>query len=584
MEEVWNLKDVLKGKTVEELLEEAKKKVEAFKSLRKNLKPQMSAVDLKSILHLKEELGVLLTRIESYHYLKFYEKINNSKVLAKLSFLNQLFTEYNNDLLFFSLWFIDLEEKQADKFIQSPQLSDYKYYLSFLRRLKPYTKSEEIERVISLKSITGKAAFSSLFDIITGEFKFDFNNKKELSQEEVVVNYESDNASLRELAYKTVLTKYDENGVVLTEIFKNVVLDWYNEGINIRRYKHPISIRNLSNDVDDEVVETLLRVIKKNISLFSEYFKIKYELNKKSGQRYKFSRFHLYAPYKSGKKKVYNYEKSKQLVLEAYKEFDERFYKAAKEIFDQKHVHSHPQKNKKSGAFCFSLDNKSTPYILLNHSNSLRDLFTMMHEFGHGIHGVFSRKQVNLLYNASLPMAETASIFGEMILTSKILKKSKNKEEKKSVLVYLIDRNYATIIRQAYFVYFEKFAHENIIKGITKEELDEKYFSLLKEQFGEMEVSTLFKHEWNYIPHIHTSPFYCYAYAWGNLMVLSLYSMYQKQGAEFIDKYVDILSAGGGKAPINILKEAGIDPTSELFWQEGFDMIKEEIEELKRLI
>jgi oligoendopeptidase F len=171
-----------------------------------------------------------------------------------------------------------------------------------------------------------------------------------------------------------------------------------------------------------------------------------------------------------------------------------------------------------------------------------------------------------------------------MMLSDRLMAESSDNNEKKYILMQRLDDQYATIIRQAYFVIFEKFAHEEIPKGITKEKLDEKYLSLLKEQFGNMEVPDLFKHEWNYIPHIHETPFYCYAYAWGNLFVLALYDMYKKEGKSFIDKYIDLLSAGGSDSPSNLMKKMGADPESEEFWQRGFNIIKQEVEDLKKLI
>jgi len=180
-------------------------------------------------------------------------------------------------------------------------------------------------------------------------------------------------------------------------------------------------------------------------------------------------------------------------------------------------------------------------------------------------------------------MAETASTFGEMILADKLLKETKNVEEKKYILTYLLDNQYATIGRQAYFVIFEKYAHDNIINGISKEDMDNEYLSMLNEQFGNMEVPQEFKHEWNYIPHIHESPFYCYAYSWGNLLVLSLYGQYRKEGKPFVDKYVNMLARGGSKTTSEMLKELGINPDTDEFWKQGFNIIKEEIAELKKL-
>ncbi|MFC1648639.1 M3 family metallopeptidase, partial [Nanoarchaeota archaeon] len=419
-----------------------------------------------------------------------------------------------------------------------------------------------------------------LYEVFTNSFTFDFMGK-EMTMEEASSHVHSESPKEREEAYKTLLGKFKENSTVLSEIYKNIVLDWYNEDIKIRNHKTPISVRNYYNDLDDSTVKTMLEVVRENSNLYQEYFKLKYDIMQRNGNNYPFSRYHLYAPYRSASKE-YDYETSKKIVLETYREFDERFFQAANKIWEKKHVHSHPVKNKRSGAFSFGVYNKETPYIMLNHTNKLRDLFVMMHEMGHGIHDCLASNQVDLLFHTTLPMAETASVFSEKLLSHK-LKEAGDKEEKIAILMYLLDSQYATIMRQSYFVFFEQIAHDMILKGATKEEIDKEYMKLLKEQFGGMEVPDDFKGEWHYISHFHFAPFYCYAYAWGNLFVLSLYAMYKEQGKDFIEKYVEMLSQGGGKKPSELMAIMGIDPNAKGFWQKGFDIIKEEINELIEL-
>ena len=208
----------------------------------------------------------------------------------------------------------------------------------------------------------------------------------------------------------------------------------------------------------------------------------------------------------------------------------------------------------------------------------------MMHELGHAIHGRAARKQTQFTFHSALPMAELASIFGETLLEKKIMKQATPKE-KKSLLIQSLDNKYASIIRQAYFVIFEQKAHKEIANGATIQQLNSLYLENLKKQFGNsIEIPQIFQHEWKYIPHIYYSPFYCYAYAFGNLLGLSLYSMYKKQGKEFIDKYIKILSMGGSDSPQNILNILNIDISDPKFWQGGFDLIDKELQELKKLI
>ena len=581
--EFWNLSDLFNGADLDGNLKKISADVDKFQAYKKILSPSLQPEKIRQILVEYESVWKRFSKINAYFSLKFSENTSDAAVLAKMSLLSQFSADMSNKMRFFSLWIKFLDNKSAKQLISSGKMGPYNYYIEDIRKVAPYTKSAEIEDVMALLSMTGASAFSDLYDIFTSDFKFDFNGMKGLTREEVVKHYTSKDPKLREMAYTSVLYKYGENSALLSEIYRNIVQAWHNEGVKIRGYASPINMRNMQNDVDNLAVDSLLGTARKNAGVFTDYFALKYGLNKKQGQKYEFSRFHLYAPYDAGIKENYTYKESKKLVLDTYKNFDSRFYDAAKKVFDARHVHSHPAPKKRGGAFCWGTGNDILPYIMLNHTNTLKDVFTIMHEFGHAIHDVFAMKQPDLLYGTSLPMAETASTFGEMVLADTMLRESGNDEVKKAILVHLLDGQYGTIMRQSYFVMFEQYAHGKIKEGMTKDELDAHYMFLLKEQFGSMKIPELFRHEWNYLPHIYHTPFYCYAYAWGNLLVLALFNMYKKQGKAFIDKYIELLSAGGSKSAADMLKPFGIDPSDEKFWQGGFDIIKDEIVQLKRL-
>jgi len=570
--QTWKINELLAGKTPEQMLDLIKAKVAEFAAYKPKLD---SLTTLKDLLLLKEDIIKLTTQLGAYYGLQEAENTENTQVLAKISHLSQIETDLRNEMLFFPIWFMHLPDEKAEKLIQNtPQ---YAYYLRTIILRKKHTLNENEEKIISLKSTTDEA-FETLYRLITTAFRFKFKGK-EIIQTELSPYVQSSNPKEREEAYKAILAKYGENSNVLNELYKSIVINWRTEAIKIRNYGTSIGVRNLANDIDDKIIGTLLTTIRKNAGVFQEYFELKHKIN---GGKYPNNRYHIYAPY-NVKQKKYDYETSLKIVLEMYKDFDRCFYDAAKQIIDAQHIHTHPAKNKRGGAFCYGIHNKMTPYIMLNHTGILRDVFTMAHEFGHGIHDIFSMKQNNLHFRTSLPMAETASTFGEMMLSNKLLNETKDKKIRISILLSQLDNQFASITRQAYFVVFEQKAHELIANGATKEQLDTCYLELLKEQFGKMQVADEFKHEWNYIPHIHETPFYCYAYAWGCLMVLALYADYEKSGKKFVDKYIQLLSAGGSDSPARILAKAGFDVTKQEFWQKGFDVIKEEIEELRKL-
>ena len=579
---IWDLKDMLRGRTTEQLEQEVKQDVEKFKTLRNSLNENITPAAIKDIITLKEKIIFDMEGLQDYYGLNFTVNTKDQTTLAKMTYYGQLATDLGNEMIFFALWFMHLDDKNAKRIMNDKEVKDYQYYLESIRKAKPYTKDEETEKILSIKDITS-GAYSQLYDILTNGFHYEFDGKKELTQDELRKYVFDTDPEKRKGAYQKLFEPYVEHQTLLTEIYKNVVLDWDNEALKIRGYASPLSVRNISNDIDDTAIKALMSTVRKHNKLFQEYFALRRDINKKYGADYENSRYHIYAPFAGESKKEYSYSQAKELVLDTYKKFDERFYNAAQAIFDANHVHSHPQKDKRSGAFCSYLGGLIKPYVLLNHNGSVRDVFTMMHEFGHGIHGVLAEKQKPLMMHAPIPMAETASIMGEMILSERLLAESKSKEEKSTILMHLLDNGWASITRQIYFAVFEEQAHELIRKGATREELDLVYFALLKEQFGEMKISEIYKHEWSYLPHMHHTPFYVYAYAWGNLLVLVLYDRYKKEGKPFIEKLVNLLAAGGSKRPQDLLAELGMDPTKESFWEGGFDVIKAQLEELKNL-
>jgi oligoendopeptidase F len=297
----------------------------------------------------------------------------------------------------------------------------------------------------------------------------------------------------------------------------------------------------------------------------------------------KLRRYDIYAPVEKSEKQ-YPYDQAAELVLESFHGFDPRFADMAKEIFDAQHIDSQVRKGKMSGAFCATISPDLTPWVLLNYQGKADDVATMAHELGHGIHSLMARQHSAFTQHACLPLAETASTFGEMMLVDKLLAEESDQAVRRDLLFRQMDDAFATILRQNYFAMFEKEAHEMIAKGAQVDELAEAYLANLKSEFSDaVEIADEFRWEWIMIPHIYGVPFYVYAYAFGQLLVLSLYKQYQAEGEAFKPRYMDILSAGGSVAPVELLAKAGIDVTRAEFWQGGYDVIAEMVTTLEGL-
>ena len=274
------------------------------------------------------------------------------------------------------------------------------------------------------------------------------------------------------------------------------------------------------------------------------------------------SRYHIYAPHRT-EQKSYRYEDAIRMVLAAYRGFSPQLAELAERVVHEHHIDARTRPAKIGGAYCYSVVPGMTPYVLLNFTGEARDIATMAHELGHAVHGMLAARHSMFTFHSTLPLAETASVFGERILSDTLMNQERDKKVRQGLLLNQLDDIYATVLRQAYFVQFENQAHEMIAQGATVKE---------------------FQWEWLTIPHIFASPFYCYAYSFGNLLVLALYRMYQKEGAAFVPKYLDLLSTGGSEAPQTILAKVGVDMASEDFWQSGFDTIREMVDQLEHTL
>jgi oligoendopeptidase F len=285
------------------------------------------------------------------------------------------------------------------------------------------------------------------------------------------------------------------------------------------------------------------------------------------------------------KQKSYRYQDALRMVLEAYRGFSPQLADLAERVMQERHIDARTRPGKIGGAYCYSVVPGMTPYVLLNFTGEARDIATMAHELGHAVHGMLAEKHSVFTFHSTLPLAETASVFGERILSDALMNQERDKRVKQGLLLNQLDDIYATVLRQAYFVQFENQAHEMIAQGATVKDLAKTYLNQVRQQFGRgIKVPDEFQWEWLTIPHLYASPFYCYAYSFGNLLVLALYRMYQDEGRSFVPKYLELLSSGGSKAPHAMLAKMGIDMESDAFWQSGFDTIREMVAQLEQTL
>jgi oligoendopeptidase F len=556
--------------------------VASFEGVRNKLSPDMDAETFLEVVRASEATTRIVNKIFAFTGLSFSSDTQDQTAQTYMARVQQFAAEMQNRTLFFSLWWKELDETNAERLMSVS--GDYRYYLEAMRNFKPYTLGEAEEKVINIKDVTGVGALETLYDAITNRYVFKLEvdgETKELTRGQLMAYVQGGDADLRAKAYQELYRVYGDDGPILGQMYQTRARDWHNENIGLRKFSSAMSVRNLVNDVPDEAVDALLEVTRRNAKVFHRYFKIKAKLlGAPSG---KLRRYDIYAPVAKSDKK-FDYNDSARMVFDSFRSFDPQIAEMAQRVFDQEHVDSEVRKGKRDGAFCWSVLPDMTPYVLLNFQGRARDVATMAHELGHAIHAMLASHHSTFTFHSSLPLAETASTFGEMMLTEKLLAEETDEAVRRDILFKQMDDAFATILRQVYFALFEREAHALIQKNASVDDLCKAYMDNLREQFGDsMEISDDFKWEWVSIPHIYHTPFYVYAYAFGQLLVFSLYRQYKAEGDSFKPKYLKILSAGGSEAPARILAEAGVDIRSAAFWQGGFDVLGGMVDELEKM-
>lgn len=579
----WSLADLYPatdGPQMKKDFKELDKKVGEFEKVRSKLSPSISPVDFMSIVKSLGEIYELANRLIGYAELLFTEDTQDQTALTLVARTQQTMAEIENRALFFGLWWKELPDETAAKLMKDS--GDYRYWLEEMRHFKPHTLSEPEEKIINTKNVTGNNALVTLYNSITNRYMFKVKvdgEEKEMTRGELMMYVREGDHDLRAAAYQELYRVYSNDGPILGQMYQTLVRDWRNENVEMRHFTSPISARNLGNDLPDEVVDTLLKVAEKNTDIFQRFFKLKAKL---LGMK-KLRRYDVYAPIAKSDKQ-FEYQNATEKVFASFREFDPRFEALAKRVLDNDHLDAEVRKGKESGAFCATLGPKLTPWVKLNYQGKSDDVSTMAHELGHAIHSMLAEGHTIFTQQACLPLAETASTFGEMMLVDRLLAEETDESVKRDLLFRQMDDAYATIQRQVFFALFEKQAHQMVIDGASVDELCDAYLKNLKEQFGSaVEVNEEFKWEWVSIPHIYNTPFYVYAYAFGQLLVFALYKQFKKEGEAFKPRYIKLLSAGGSEAPMQVLREAGVDVSKAEFWQGGFDVIKGLVDQLEKI-
>lgn len=490
--------------------------------------------------------------------------------------------EVENLLLFFRLAIINLSDNKCNFFLSYEPLQEYAHVLQHWRHFREFTLKEKEEYIINCKNLSGKAALATLFDEFTSAFTFPLTidgEEKELTGSEMLALLYSPNREIRENAYRTFLNKHKDHQLVLTSIFNALFLDSRLED-EIRGYKGPMHRTNLENEISPEIVSLMMEITENSYPLAQEYFRIKARLLGLP----KLKNTDIYAPLPGGDKKI-TFAQARDLLLQALYHFYPPFGEIAKEFFVQKWIDAEIRRGKYGGAFCSGLTPSLHPYLLMNFTGSIRDVLTLAHEIGHGLHFYLARKQRLLNFDPPLILAETASVFCEMIMIQTLLQTEPDKSFRQALLCLEIEDIIATVFRQNVLTRFEEKIYQLRQDHLLEaEEIGDLWWQANTALFGEsVEMIPEYRWGWSYISHFVHSRFYCYSYVFGELVVLALYQKYLEEGEVFLPKLQKLLVSGGAKSPEELLQILGINISVASFWEGGCKIIQSLIQELQKL-
>ena len=583
VQERWSLDDMfasIDSDELKEALAALEKQVEYFEGHRQELTDDISSDRFFEILEAYDGLVRLQSRLGGFASLRFSEDTQDQRVQAFQATIQQRQAAIENRIMFFKLWWKQADQQVAERLL--PAAGDYRYWLEAMRLQTPHTLTEPEERVVNLKDVNGVQGLVTIYAAITNRYTFELEVEGEvrhLTRGEIMSYVRSSDPDLRARAYQSQLEVFGKDASILGQFYQYIARDWYTEGVDMRGYQAPISVRNLANDIPDEVVDMLLETCRGNATLFQRFFKLKARWL--GAERIR--RYDVYAPVSKGLAD-YGFNDAVDIVLESFAGFDPRMADLARKVFEERHLDSEVRPGKRSGAFCATVEPNLTPWVLTNYQGKADDALTLAHELGHAVHSLLADEHKAVTQGASLPLAETASTFGEILVLNRMLRQDPSEAVRRDLLFRQLDDNYATIMRQAFFAMFERAAHDAIHEGASVDDLSGLYADNLHDQFGDsLELTEDFNTEWVSIPHFYYSPFYVYAYAFGQLLVLSLYRQFEEEGDAFKPRYLEILRAGGSASPDAILTKAGIDMRDRSFWQGGFNVLDGILAQLEQM-
>lgn len=546
--------------------------------------PDLTASTLARALTEYEALANEVAKPMGFAQLLFAADTSDPKLGAFMQKQMERGTELNVKLMFFDLELMAASEETIARVVQDSALTNFRHYISVVRTFSDHRLTEPEEIILEEVANTGNRAWERLFEEVTSNHVYKLRRPgssevDDASQEEILNLLREPDRALRQAAADAFTAGLKEMERVLVFTYNNLIQDKA-VGDRLREYEYPEQSRHKANELDKETVDLVVSMCRENYGLVERFYKVKREILGLP----ELTHVDRYAPLFDAEEPV-EWDEAKRIVLEAFGQFSGEMEARAREFFDQNWIDSEPRKGKRGGAFCAYNTPDTHPVMLQSYMNKADDVMTLAHELGHGVHASLSRAQSYFNFHGTLPLAELASTFGEMLVFEKLVAGA-NEKDKLALYAGKIEGVFATIFRQAAMFSFEKRCHESRRSEgeLTPEMFGDIWQEEIQAMFGSsVKLGEQHRMWWSYVGHFIAVPFYVYAYSFGELLVLSLYQQAKREGPTFADKYIQVLRLGGSKTPQELMSIVDVDLKSRAFWQGGFDALESLVAEFEKL-
>jgi oligoendopeptidase F len=581
----WNLGELYEGPDDPRLAadaREARERTERFAAEWRGVLTTASASDICRALVAYEDVLELGQRPGFYASLLAAAEGGRPEALD----LEQRTTEEQADLrallVFVELELTAIDDQRFAELIADPALAEYAHFLRALRRFKPHLLSEPEERLLTRKHVSGPSSFVQLFDELAGSLRFRVRvdgADRVLTDGEVMALLHHPDRDLRTRALRALLGEYAAQALPIAAVTNALVLD-HRMDCELRGYRHVAEPTHLANELEPETVEVMMDVVERHYPVIRRFLQLKAKLLNLP----RLGSADVYAPIDDADDSM-PFAKARTVIVDAFGRFNGAFADLAEAFFDGRWIDAEIRPGKRLGAFCAAWTPRHHPYVLASYAGTSRDVATLAHELGHGIHYTLARRQTLLNYDPPLVLAETASVFAEMLVTDHLLRLAPDAVRRRRILVATLDEMYGTVFRQHALTRFELALHAaRREKRLSADEIGTLWWESQRVLHDDaVEMDPAYRHGWSYIPHFVHSRFYCYAYAFGELLTLALFQRYLHEGAAFLPVYTEILASGGSLEPTALLRRYGIDLTSASFWEAGCGAIAAMVDELAAL-